>query len=69
MTDKKIDVNPENFIGQLEYCLNWFTEIIDKFDDVELNCGQKAQIAGMALRAATRFLKIQKKLEEWGYIT
>ena len=68
MAEEKINVNPENFIDQFEYCFNWLVEIVSHFDDIELSPRQKAQVAGMLLGSMAQVVKINDKLKEWGYL-
>ena len=72
MPEKKdkaeVKYNPDYFIEDLTNLLESFTNKVRILDEIEFSTKQKAEIAGIMLGTAANFIKIEKKLREWGFL-
>ena len=58
----------EEFLGDYENALTWLIEITNRLEKIELSTKQKAQIAGLTMGISIQFVKINKKLIDWGFL-
>ena len=58
----------DEVLEDYESALVWLIEVTNKLEKIELSTRQKAQIAGLTMGVSNQFVRIHKKLIDWGFL-
>ena len=66
--DKTLKNPTEEFLEEFEQATMWYGELLGKLEILPFAPRDRALLAGLAMGLSNQFIRLNKKLVEWGFL-